>query len=153
MNHLQVPTPELLAPDAPERFAEVRCCEDCNTKVNSFQKRRYAKAQGSCGPLLCYLCLEKRIDGELKQLAQKATEKKQDRKRVEAAKKTNTIGPKIRSAREALGMTQVELAKKAGFDQRRISRYEQGEYRPGGEAAAILASALHMAPEELKEAA
>lgn len=41
------------------------------------------------------------------------------------------MGEKLRAAREAAGLTQVQLAEKAGVQQRDISHWENGHREPG----------------------
>lgn len=56
----------------------------------------------------------------------------------------------LRSRREELGMTQLELAKAAGITTRTIYNYESGERRPSNiEVVQRIANALGSATEEL----
>ena len=58
---------------------------------------------------------------------------------------TRTIGARITVAREAAGLTQRELAERAGLTQHvSVSRYERGVARPDLETAARLARALEV---------
>jgi putative transcriptional regulator len=55
--------------------------------------------------------------------------------------KQQTFGARLRAARKAAGVTQVELAKRLGLQQNRISDYERGTV-PSVEIAARLARAI-----------
>jgi transcriptional regulator with XRE-family HTH domain len=59
----------------------------------------------------------------------------------------------IRAAREALGMTREELAFKAGISFGTLERIERGQNTPRRATLAVLAEALGIPVEELKEAA
>lgn len=54
----------------------------------------------------------------------------------------STIGSNIRARREALGMTQRDLAKKLDTNEMAISRWELGKHRPSAEHEVKLADAL-----------
>ena len=41
------------------------------------------------------------------------------------------MGEKLRAARKAAGLTQVQLAELVGCDQNHISRWEKGSHEPG----------------------
>lgn len=60
-----------------------------------------------------------------------------------------TLGNKIRSRREELGLTQPELADKAKASQPYISRLEKGEIRPSMQKLLDLSSALNMSIDEM----
>ena len=63
---------------------------------------------------------------------------------------SNNIGEKIRSRRMALGLSQTELARRAGYaDKSGISKIESGERDLTSEKIAIFAQALDMDPAEL----
>lgn len=53
------------------------------------------------------------------------------------------IGKRLRARREALGLTQVELAALVGVSQATISGWERGEYCPARRHEAGLTRALH----------
>jgi transcriptional regulator with XRE-family HTH domain len=55
----------------------------------------------------------------------------------------------MRSRREAMGLTQSQLADVAGVDKRQIRRYEAGEAQPPLPVAANIAKALHISLDEL----
>lgn len=58
----------------------------------------------------------------------------------------NSFGQIIATARRAKGLTQEELAKKAGITQAALSRYEAGLRHPDDESLANLADALGVTP-------
>ena len=57
-------------------------------------------------------------------------------------KSIEIVGRNIRVAREALGMSQTELAEKADVKQNTISNYEGGLRSPGYETLCMIANAL-----------
>jgi transcriptional regulator with XRE-family HTH domain len=59
------------------------------------------------------------------------------------------ISEVIRSRRAALGLSQAELAKKAGVSLRQLARYEAGDQQPVLSAAVALADALGISMDEL----
>lgn len=59
------------------------------------------------------------------------------------------IGPKIKSLRKSLKLTQDGLAEKAGIAREQISRYETGRITPDTETIAKIASALNVSISEL----
>ncbi len=60
-----------------------------------------------------------------------------------------TLGQRLRTLREARGLTQVRLAKTSGITQRAISYYETDTGLPPATAAAALARALNVSTDEL----
>lgn len=63
---------------------------------------------------------------------------------------TKDVGMRVRHARELLGLTQVQLAKKAGVSQAAISELETGENRsPWGTNLVRIAEALKVGPDWL----
>jgi len=60
-----------------------------------------------------------------------------------------TLGQRIRAAREALGQSQVSLAKVAGISQGYLSQLEQDEREPTISIAARIARALKLSLDEL----
>lgn len=58
------------------------------------------------------------------------------------AKWLTFISARIRSAREAAGMTQEQLAKESGLQQSHISRLEKGEHSPTSKTLSKIAMAL-----------
>lgn len=56
---------------------------------------------------------------------------------------------KIRERREALGLTQTELAKKVGKSFRTIQSWERGESYPNAEYVAVLCSVFGTDPNDL----
>ena len=59
------------------------------------------------------------------------------------------MGAYIRSRRLALGLTQAQLAVRAGVSEAEISRLEAGHRRPNFETGIRLAQALGLSAEEL----
>lgn len=63
-----------------------------------------------------------------------------------------TLGNRIRSRREELGLNQVELAEKSRLTQATISRIESDKLMPKATTLIVLATSLDLAPDEfLKE--
>lgn len=58
-------------------------------------------------------------------------------------------GEKLRTAREAAGMTQMELSQKSGVQQGHISRIECGVFKPTQETINKLASAMNLSAEQI----
>ena len=69
------------------------------------------------------------------------------RKRTRVPKQT--LGQRLRTLRQARGLTQVQLAKASGITQRAISYYETDTGLPPATAAAALARALNVSTDEL----
>jgi len=59
------------------------------------------------------------------------------------------FGARLRALRKARGLTQVELAERAGSTQRAISYYENEAGYPPAAALITLAEALHVSTDEL----
>ncbi len=59
------------------------------------------------------------------------------------------FGTRLRTLRKARGLTQVELAERAGSTQRAISYYENEAGYPPAAALITLAEALHVSTDEL----
>lgn len=59
------------------------------------------------------------------------------------------IGAKIRAKRKSLGLSQEELAERAGVHHNTIARWERGELDPRGTSLAKLAKGLQVTPAEL----
>lgn len=59
------------------------------------------------------------------------------------------IGAKIRATRKSLGISQEELAERAGVHHNTIARWERGELDPRGTSLAKLAKALQVSPADL----
>ena len=60
-----------------------------------------------------------------------------------------TLGNRIRSRREELGLTQPELAEKTLLSQGYISRVESGKHNPTAHVVATFAKALSISADEL----
>lgn len=65
---------------------------------------------------------------------------------------SGTLGEALQTARRARGLTQPEVAEKAGVTQVAVSRYENGERTPDAEVLGRLATALGVTPELLTSA-
>lgn len=59
-----------------------------------------------------------------------------------------TLGNRIRSRREELGLNQIELAKKTRLTQPTISRIESDKLMPKATTLIVLAVSLDLAPNE-----
>ena len=59
------------------------------------------------------------------------------------------VAANIRRLRQECGMSQVELARRAGVDLRTVTRVEAGEREPGVITLARIARGLALAPAEL----
>ena len=59
-----------------------------------------------------------------------------------ASSAATKLGKRIKTLRQAKGLTQVQLAEAAGYDPVTISRFERGEYAPGLDALEILSRIL-----------
>jgi DNA-binding XRE family transcriptional regulator len=66
---------------------------------------------------------------------------------------TRFISKRIRKARKAAGLTQVELAERSGIPQSHISRLENGEHSPSAQTLKRLAQALNVPYEDLDPSA
>lgn len=74
------------------------------------------------------------------------------RRRLASAQGVATLGQRIRSAREAHGWTQAELASRAQVAQAYLSYLEQDQREPSLSIAARIARALNIPLDELAEA-
>lgn len=74
------------------------------------------------------------------------------RRQQAAAGGKTTLGERIRDAREARGLTQADLAERAGVAQAYLSYLEQDQREPSLSIAARLARELGIALEELASA-
>lgn len=61
----------------------------------------------------------------------------------------NKLGQIIRDKREALGLTQIEVAEKAGLDRNYIGMVERGERNPSYLSLIKIAKGLNMAVDQL----
>jgi transcriptional regulator with XRE-family HTH domain len=59
------------------------------------------------------------------------------------------LGERIRQRRNALQLTQHELAKRLNTDQKQISKYENGRNEPGSGTLAVLAQQLNTSTDYL----
>lgn len=63
---------------------------------------------------------------------------------------TNTVGSRIKHARERAGLTQAELGERLGVDQTYVSRWERDEITPRGSTRLKIANALGVRTEWLR---
>lgn len=63
-----------------------------------------------------------------------------------APRKTPSVGPALRARRIALGLTLVEVAKKAGVTEGYLSKVERGIQEPGAFTLERILAALSPAP-------
>ena len=61
----------------------------------------------------------------------------------------NNLGQIIREKREALGLTQIEVAEKAGLDRNYIGMVERGERNPSYLSLIKIATGLNMTVDQL----
>lgn len=61
----------------------------------------------------------------------------------------NKLGQIIRDKREALGLTQIEVAEKAGLDRNYIGMVERGERNPSYLSLIKIAKGLNMTVDQL----
>ena len=61
----------------------------------------------------------------------------------------NNLGQIIREKREALGLTQIEVAEKAGLDRNYIGMVERGERNPSYLSLIKIAAGLNMSVDQL----
>lgn len=61
----------------------------------------------------------------------------------------NNLGQIIREKREALGLTQIEVAEKAGVDRNYIGMVERGERNPSYLSLIKIAAGLNMSVDQL----
>ena len=60
-----------------------------------------------------------------------------------------SFGAVVRDRRKALGLSQEQLAEKAGCDRQSINRYENAAFSPSLDRTFLLADALHLSLSEL----
>jgi transcriptional regulator with XRE-family HTH domain len=58
------------------------------------------------------------------------------------------FGPRLKELREAAGLTQPELAQRAGLSKAGVANLEQGRRTPGWDTVLILAAALQATPND-----
>lgn len=71
------------------------------------------------------------------------------KKRSEGSLKYHQFGPRLRLARERLGLTQADLARRVDLTQEFIAQLEAGKHLPQLSRAYDLAAALHVTLDEL----
>lgn len=60
-----------------------------------------------------------------------------------------SVKTKLKTTRQKQGLTQVQIAEKAGISTRQYQRYEAGERMPRADTAKLIAKALNSTIEEL----
>lgn len=68
---------------------------------------------------------------------------------IQFTKGTVILNTKLKKAREKKGLTQVEVAEKAGITERAYQRYEYGDRMPRADIAKLIAKALNSTVEKL----
>ena len=68
---------------------------------------------------------------------------------IQFTKGTVILNMKLKKAREKKGLTQVEVAEKAGITERAYQRYEYGDRMPRADIAKLIAKALNSTVEKL----
>ena len=68
-------------------------------------------------------------------------------------RETTAFGRRLRELREAAGLTQTQLAERAGMVYQALAKYERGENEPTWPVALRLAEALGVSMDEFKAAA
>jgi transcriptional regulator with XRE-family HTH domain len=65
--------------------------------------------------------------------------------------KAATFGQRLRAAREAAGLSQARLADAAGMHPNAVARLERGERHPSWHTVQLLATALDISTEQLRD--
>ena len=97
-----------------------------------------------------YNAIREEIEAEKPEINARIRRRVADKRKQKAAESNNqTLGQRIRGAREALGESQVNLAAAAGISQGYLSQLETDEREPTLSIAARLANALDVSLDEL----
>jgi DNA-binding XRE family transcriptional regulator len=97
-----------------------------------------------------YRELRELIEKDRPEIESKLRELRAEKRQREAATRgCQTLGQRIRAAREAKGLSQVSLAETAGISQGYLSQLEQDEREPSLSIAARVARALGLSLDEL----
>lgn len=98
--------------------------------------------------------IREKIEEEKPEINARIRKRTAAKRKAEAGRSgVQTLGQRIRAAREALGESQVNLAAAAGISQGYLSQLEADEREPTLSIAAGLARALGMSLDELASAA
>lgn len=101
-----------------------------------------------------YNAVRKEIEAEKPELNARIRKRMAQKRKEKAAELDSpTLGQRIRTAREALGESQVNLAAAAGISQGYLSQLETDEREPTLSIAARLAQALGISLDELASGA
>ena len=97
-----------------------------------------------------YKAVREEVEQEKPEINARIRQRMAQKRRAEADQSGDeSLGQRIRAAREALGESQVNLAAAAGISQGYLSQLEQDEREPTLSIAAGLASALGISLDEL----
>lgn len=97
-----------------------------------------------------YRAVREQIEQEKPEINARIRARIAETRRAEASQAgRQTLGQRIRAAREALGQSQVNLAMVAGISQGYLSQLEQDEREPTISIAARIACALKLSLDEL----
>ena len=98
--------------------------------------------------------IREEIDAEKSEINSRIGKRISEKRRKQAAESgSQTLGQRIRAAREALGESQVNLAAAAGISQGYLSQLETDEREPTLSIAGRLAQALGISLDELASGA
>ena len=101
-----------------------------------------------------YNAVREQIEQEKPEINARIRARMAEKRRAEAGQSgSQTLGQRIRAAREELGQSQVNLATAAGISQGYLSQLEQDEREPTLSIAARLARALGISLDELASGA
>jgi ribosome-binding protein aMBF1 (putative translation factor) len=101
-----------------------------------------------------YRAIREEIEAEKPEISARIRRRMAAARKVEASKSGDeTLGQRIRAAREAVGESQVNLAAAAGISQGYLSQLEADEREPTLSIAARLARALGISLDELASGA
>jgi ribosome-binding protein aMBF1 (putative translation factor) len=101
-----------------------------------------------------YNAIRDEIDGEKPEINARIRKRMAAKRKAEASKSGGqSLGQRIRAAREALGESQVNLATAAGISQGYLSQLETDEREPTLSVAARLVRALGITLDELASGA
>ncbi len=97
-----------------------------------------------------YNAIRAEIEAEKTEITARIRRRLVGKRKAKAAESdSQTLGQRIRAARESLGESQVNLAAAAGISQGYLSQLETDEREPTLSIAARLAKALHVSLDEL----
>jgi ribosome-binding protein aMBF1 (putative translation factor) len=101
-----------------------------------------------------YNAIREEIESEKPEINARIRKRISEKRKQQAAESNNqSLGQRIRAAREALGESQVKLAAAAGISQGYLSQIETDEREPTLSIAARLAKALDISLDKLASSA